>query len=100
MPSWVAIESAVTLAESRRSRVPTLDRGQALAVAVIGGIAPALMLNGSVPAVTVLAADEQTADLFAHTQMVDDKEGKLAPLANIDLIRWLEPSQVKLVKKI
>jgi len=66
---------------------------------VSGGDVPALMLDGTVPAITVWPADEKTAKLFAATEEVGDKEGKLEPLANIDVVRWLRPSQVKLLKK-
>ncbi len=66
---------------------------------VSGGDVPALMLAGTVPAITVWPADEKTAKLFAATEEVGDKEGKLEPLANIDVVRWLRPSQVKLLKK-
>jgi hypothetical protein len=67
---------------------------------VIGGAAPALMLDGKVPAITVWPADAKTAALFDATHTVGDKEGKLEPLANVDLVRWLKPSQVKLLTKL
>jgi hypothetical protein len=66
---------------------------------VNGGVAPALMLDGTVPAITVWAADEKTAKLFKATDQVGDKEGKLEPNPNLDLLRWLKPSQVKLLKQ-
>jgi hypothetical protein len=68
--------------------------------AVVGGVAPALMLDDTVPAITVWPADDRTADLFAHTHEVGDKEGKLLPLANVNLVRWLKPEQVKLLSKL
>jgi hypothetical protein len=67
---------------------------------VTGGVVPALMLDGSVPAITVWPADDKTAELFDHTHEVGDKEGKLDPLPNIELVRWLRPSQVKLLQKL
>jgi hypothetical protein len=58
------------------------------------------MLNSSIAAITVWPADEQTAELFAHSDGVGDKEGKLDPITNMDLIRWLKPSQVQLLNKV
>lgn len=67
---------------------------------VIGGVVPALMLDGDDPAITVWPADDATRELFARTHQVSDTEHKLLPLTNINLVRWLVPSQVKLLAKL
>lgn len=68
-------------------------------VAVAGGTVPALLLDDT-PAVTVWPADAPTEELFAHTDRISDKEGKLSPIANIDRMRWLRPGQVTIVQTL
>jgi hypothetical protein len=57
------------------------------------------MLDGTA-AVTVWPADSETEELFAQTTKISDKEGKLSPIPNIDLIRWLRPDQVQLISPL
>jgi hypothetical protein len=66
--------------------------------AVRGGHVPVVMLDGDEPAVAVWPADKTTAELFAHTRPVDDKERKLDVNTNIRLVRWLRPAQVEIVQ--
>ena len=66
-------------------------------VAVGGGKAPAVMLD-STAAVTVWPADESTEAFFRKfSRQVSYKEGTLAGIPNIDIVRWLPPDQVQLV---
>jgi hypothetical protein len=55
-------------------------------VEVDGGHVPAMYLDGRW-AVAVWPANDPTADLFAHAHAIDDKESKLAPVQNIELVR-------------
>ncbi|MBV9515144.1 MAG: hypothetical protein JO280_14060 [Mycobacteriaceae bacterium] len=65
-------------------------------VSVKGGTVPAVDLDGT-SAVTVWPADDDTETLFEHTRAIDDKENKLRPIPNIEMVRWLRPEQVTLV---
>lgn len=65
-------------------------------VQVAGGSVPAVDL-GDATAVAVWPAEAATEELFAHTDRVSDKEGKLSPVVNIDRVRWLRPAQVQVV---
>jgi hypothetical protein len=67
-------------------------------VSVNGGMVPAVDLDGT-SAVTVWPADDDTETLFQHTRAIDDKEDKLRPIPNIEMVRWLRPEQVTLVTK-
>src|SRR5262249_7967524 len=68
-------------------------------VAVAGGRAPELVLNGT-SAVNVWPAEGTNEELFENTDPINDKEGKLSPVANIDRVRWLKPGQVQLVSTL
>ena len=70
-----------------------------LSVTVVGGTVPALNLDSD-PGVTVWPADAETKNLFDHTTRISDKEGKLSPVANVGLVRWLKPSQVRIISMI
>jgi hypothetical protein len=65
-------------------------------VAVHGGTVPAVDLDGTT-AVTVWPADDDTETLFQNTRAIDDKENKLRPIPNIEMVRWLRPEQITLV---
>jgi hypothetical protein len=78
----------------RRSRTADVTTTE---VAVGGGKAPAVMLD-STPAVTVWPADESAEGFFRRfSRQVSYKEGTLAGIPNIDIVRWVPPDQVQLV---
>ena len=91
MPPWITIRNVV-------GRPGTKDVLSA-DVPVAGGRVPALDLDGTA-AVAVWPADAATAELFAHTDGINDKEGKLGPVVNIDRVRWLRPDQVQIVSAL
>ena len=69
---------------------------------VHGGRVPVIMLDSDTPAVTVWPADDATMALFVAAGKagcrINDKADALRYHTGIDIVRWLPPGQVRVLK--